>query len=43
MSSPSALFTLREIMHNGLRPADWIMLAAFGAGLSAHALLMRSG
>ncbi|MFI5354337.1 MAG: type III polyketide synthase [Desulfobaccales bacterium] len=42
MSSPSVLFTLQEIMNNGLRPADWVLLASFGAGLSAHALLLRS-
>jgi hypothetical protein len=29
-------------MHNGLRPRDWVVLAAFGAGLSAQALLLRS-
>jgi len=43
MSSPSVLFSLHEIMNNGLRPRDWVLLAAFGAGLSAHALLLRSG
>jgi predicted naringenin-chalcone synthase len=42
MSSPSVLFSLNEIMNNGLRPRDWVVLAAFGAGLSAHALLLRS-
>ncbi len=42
MSSPSVLFTLQEILHNGLRPADWVLLASFGAGLSAHALLLKS-
>jgi alkylresorcinol/alkylpyrone synthase len=42
MSSPSVLFSLQEIMNNGLRPADWVVMAAFGAGLSAHALLLRS-
>ena len=42
MSSPSVLFTLKEIMNNGLRPGDWVLLASFGAGLSAHALLLRS-
>ena len=40
--TPSVLFTLQEIMNNGLRPADWVLLASFGAGLSAHALLLRS-
>ncbi len=42
MSSPSVLFTLGDILHNGLRRRDWIMMASFGAGLSAHALLLRS-
>lgn len=42
MSSPSVLFTLQEIMNNGLRPRDWVLLASFGAGLSAHAMLLKS-
>jgi predicted naringenin-chalcone synthase len=42
MSSPSVLFTLREILDNGLQPGDWCLMASFGAGLSAHALLLRS-
>ena len=42
MSSPSVLFTLQEIMNNGLRPADWVLMASLGAGLSAHALLLKS-
>jgi predicted naringenin-chalcone synthase len=42
MSSPSALFTLRDILDNGIRPGDWCLLASFGAGLSAHALLLKN-
>ncbi len=42
MSSPSVLFSLREILDNGIRPQDWCVLASFGAGLSAHALLLKS-
>ena len=42
MSSPSALFTLRDILNNGLSPGDWCLLATFGAGLSAHALLLKN-
>jgi predicted naringenin-chalcone synthase len=42
MSSPSVLFSLREILNNGIQPRDWCVLASFGAGLSAHALLLRS-
>jgi predicted naringenin-chalcone synthase len=42
MSSPSVLFTLREILDNRIQAGDWCLMAAFGAGLSAHALLLRS-
>jgi len=42
MSSPSALFTLRQFLDQGLEPGAWVLLASFGAGLSAHALLLRS-
>jgi len=42
MSSPSVLFTLREIMDNGIRAGDWCVMASFGAGLSAHALLFKA-
>jgi alkylresorcinol/alkylpyrone synthase len=42
LSSPSVLFTLQDIMANGLKPGDWCLLATFGAGLSAHALLLRA-
>lgn len=42
LSSPSVLFTLQDIMANGLKPGDWCLLASFGAGLSAHALLLRA-
>ncbi len=41
MSSPSALFTLRHILANGMEPGDWCVVVSFGAGLSAHALLLR--
>jgi len=40
MSSPAVLFSLNEIMHNGLRPAAWVLMAACGAGLPAPALLL---
>ena len=43
MSSPSALFTLGDILDNGLSPGDWCLMATFGAGLYAHALLFRNG
>jgi len=42
MSSPSVLFALREVLDNGIRPREWCLMASFGAGLSAHALLLRS-
>lgn len=42
MSSPSALFALRQILDNGVKPGDLCMLVAFGAGLSAHAYLMKA-
>jgi predicted naringenin-chalcone synthase len=42
MSSPSVLFTLKDILNNGIRPGDWCMTVSFGAGLSAHTLLLRS-
>jgi predicted naringenin-chalcone synthase len=42
MSSPSVLFSLVEILNNGIRPHEWCVLASFGAGLSAHALLLKS-
>jgi predicted naringenin-chalcone synthase len=43
MSSPSVLFTLKEILDNGIRAGDRCLMASFGAGLSAHALLLRAG
>jgi alkylresorcinol/alkylpyrone synthase len=42
MSSPSVLFTLKDIFNNGISPGDWCMTVSFGAGLSAHTLLLRS-
>jgi len=42
MSSPSALFALRKILDEGVESGELCMLVAFGAGLSAHAYLMRA-
>jgi len=42
MSSPSVLFTLQEIILNGIHPGDFCLMATFGAGLSAHALLLQA-
>jgi predicted naringenin-chalcone synthase len=41
MSSPTVLFVLRELMAGGMASGDWCLVSAFGAGLSAHACLMR--
>jgi predicted naringenin-chalcone synthase len=41
MSSPTVWFVLREILHNGIAPGDWCVMVAFGAGLCAHAFLLR--
>jgi alkylresorcinol/alkylpyrone synthase len=42
MSSPSALYTLKKIMDNGVSSGDWILMASYGAGMSAHAFLLRA-
>jgi alkylresorcinol/alkylpyrone synthase len=42
MSSPTALFVLREIMEGGVEEGQWCVMAVFGAGLSAHSLLLRT-
>lgn len=42
MSSPSSLFVLKEILEGELEEGDWIVLAAFGAGLTTHAALLRA-
>ena len=41
MSSPTALYVLDEIMGNGLKAGELCLMVAFGAGLSAHALLLQ--
>jgi predicted naringenin-chalcone synthase len=41
MSSPTVWFVLREIESRGVAPGDWCIMVAFGAGLSAHAFLLR--
>ncbi len=41
MSSPTALFVLRRLMDSGIEKGGWCVLVAFGAGLSAHAFLLR--
>lgn len=41
MSSPTVWFVMDEIMQNGITSGDYCIMVAFGAGLSAHALLLR--
>lgn len=41
MSSPTVWFVLREIEKQGIAPGEWCIMVAFGAGLSAHACLLR--
>jgi predicted naringenin-chalcone synthase len=41
MSSPTVWFVLNELLNEGARPGDWYIMVAFGAGLSAHAFLLR--
>ncbi len=41
MSSPTVWFALREIVDSGIDSGDWCVMIAFGAGMSAHAYLLR--
>jgi predicted naringenin-chalcone synthase len=41
MSSPTVWFVLDEILRSGVAAGDWCVMVAYGAGLSAHALLLR--
>jgi predicted naringenin-chalcone synthase len=41
MSSPTVWFVLEEITRNGVENGDWCVMTAYGAGLSAHAYLLR--
>jgi len=41
MSSPTVWFVLDEIGRNGVAAGDWCVMVAYGAGLSAHAFLLR--
>jgi len=42
MSSPTVWFVLQKILDNSIAPGDWCMMLSFGAGLSAHAFLLRA-
>lgn len=41
MSSPTVWFVLEEIQRNGIASGEWCVMVAYGAGLSAHACLLR--
>jgi len=41
MSSATVWFVMDEIQKNGVKPGDWCVMIAYGAGLSAHAYLLR--
>ena len=41
MSSPTVWFVLGELEKRGIEPGEWCIMVAFGAGLSAHAFLLR--
>ena len=41
MSSPTVWFVLEEIERNGVAIGDWCVMVAYGAGLAAHAYLLR--
>jgi predicted naringenin-chalcone synthase len=41
MSSPTVWFVLKEIIQNGITAGEWCVMVAYGAGLSAHAVLLR--
>jgi predicted naringenin-chalcone synthase len=41
MSSPTVIFELKRIAACGVKPGEWCVMVAFGAGFSAHAYLLR--
>ncbi len=41
MSSPTVWFVLRELERRGIASGEWCIMVAFGAGLSAHAFLLK--
>jgi predicted naringenin-chalcone synthase len=41
MSSPTVWFVLKELEKQGIRSGELCMMLAFGAGLSAHAFLLK--
>ncbi|MFO0754092.1 MAG: type III polyketide synthase [Thermodesulfovibrionales bacterium] len=43
LSSPTVWYVLEEIERRGIERGEWCVMLAFGAGLSAHACLLRKG
>jgi len=41
MSSPTVWFVLQELEKQGIASGEWCIMVAFGAGLSAHAFLLK--
>ena len=41
MSSPTVWFVLEELLREGISAGEWCVMVAYGAGLSAHACLLR--
>ncbi|MBK5274192.1 MAG: type III polyketide synthase [Desulfuromonadales bacterium] len=41
MSSPTVWFVLNELAREGISAGEWCVMLAYGAGLSAHAYLLR--
>lgn len=41
MSSPTVWYALENVLAGGVRPGEWCLMLAFGAGLSAHGFLLR--
>ncbi len=41
MSSPTVWFVVDQIRNQGIASGNWCMMVAYGAGLSAHAFLLR--
>lgn len=42
MSSPTVWFVLNRLLETNIKPDEWCVMAAFGAGLSSHAFLLRT-
>lgn len=42
MSSPTVWFVLQEILKHGMAPGNWCVMVSFGAGMCAHAFLLRT-